>query len=38
MIAGYMSKSEERKVKTRVRKRVALWAKEAGITKLRPSG
>ena len=30
-IAGYLSKSEERKIKTRVRKRVAFWAREAGI-------
>jgi len=27
-----LSKDDERKIKSRVRKRVAFWAKEAGIT------
>jgi len=30
--AGFWSKKEERKARTRVRKRVAAWAREAGIT------
>ena len=35
--AGYLSKDEERKIKSRVHKRVAFWAKEAGTTSSAPS-
>ncbi len=31
-LVRHPSKAEERKIKTRVRKRVAIWAKEAGIS------
>ncbi len=31
-LVRHLSKAEERKIRLRVRKRVAIWAKEAGIS------